>query len=243
MDYVLRFYRDWMKRDELDAFDVKVRETDLSIRAHGDQSAEALKLVKRLRADIEMYAERHPGFIESLDPWPDDAAAPDVVREMLRSTARYGVGPMAAVAGAIAQAVGRKLLEHSNEVIVENGGDIFLQMNRPVKLMLYSGEASPFGGRLILKINAPGRPRGVCTSSATIGPSLSFGRTDAVMIIADDAALADAAATAVANRVKTAEDVAQTLEDEKERRVLRGAVITIGHTLGAFGDVELEEAH
>ncbi len=239
MDYVLRFYRDWMKQDDLKAFRVKVRETDLDVRAREDLSAETLKLVKRLRGDIEMYADRHPGFIETLAPWPDDPSAPEVVREMLRATERYGVGPMAAVAGAIAEAVGRKLLERSPEVIVENGGDIFLRMDRPVKLMLYSGEQSPFGGKLILKIDAPGEPRGVCTSSAKIGPSLSFGNTDAVMIVADSAGMADAAATAVANRVKSPEDVARALEDERKRGLLRGAVITIGETLGAFGEVEI----
>jgi hypothetical protein len=239
MDYVLRFYRDWMKQDDLKAFKVKVKETDLDVRASEDLSGETLKVVKRLRADIETYADRHPGFLSSLAPWPDDSSAPDVVREMLRATARYGVGPMAAVAGAIAEAVGRKLLERAPEVIVENGGDIFFQMNRPVRLRLYSGESSPFGGKLVLKIDAPGRPRGVCTSSATIGPSLSFGATDAVMIIADSASLADAAATAVANRVKTPADVARALEDERQRKLLLGAVVTIGDTLGAFGEVEI----
>ena len=242
MDYVLRFYRDWTKQDVLKAFQVTVRETDLDVRAHEDLSVPTLKIIKRLRADIELYAEGHPGFVESLSPLPDDPSAPEVVREMLRATARYGVGPMAAVAGAIAEGVGRRLLEHSPEVIVENGGDIFLKMSRPVKLMLYSGEQSPFGGKLILKINAPGEMRGVCTSSATIGPSRSFGGTDAVMIIADSATLADAAATAVANRVKSPEDVARALQDEQSRGLLRGAVITIGDTLGAFGEVEIEEA-
>jgi uncharacterized protein len=241
MDYVLRFYRDWMKQDDLTAFEVKLRETDLAVRARSDLSPETRRLVRRFRSDVEIYADTHPGFVESLAPWPDDESAPPLVREMLRNTALYGVGPMAAVAGAVSDAVGRELLKLSPEVIVENGGDIFLQMNRTVKLMLYSGEESPFGGKLILRIDAPGEPRGVCTSSAKIGPSLNFGNIDAVMIIADSAALADAAATAVGNRVKEPGDVNRVLEDEKSRGLLRGAVITIGDTLGAFGDVVLEE--
>ena len=241
MRYVLRFYRDWVKRDDLTTFEVKLHQTDLSVRAHSDLTGETLRLVRRLRADIETYADEHPGFLEAMTAWEDDASAPPVVREMIRTTACYGVGPMAAVAGAVAEAAGRRLLEYTPEVIVENGGDVFLQMNRPVRLMLYSGEESPFGGRLVLKIDAPGQPRAACTSSAFIGPSLSRGWTDAVLIIADNAALADAAATAIGNRVKSPEDVHTALEEEKRRGLLRGVVITIGETFGAFGDVQLEE--
>jgi hypothetical protein len=241
MNYVLRYYRDWVRQDDLVTFEVKLRQTDLQVRAHADLRDEALREVKRFRRDIEVYAETHPGFVEALNSWEDDPSAPDVVRDMLRSTALYGVGPMAAVAGAIAQAVGRKLLELSSEVIVENGGDVFLRMNRPVKLLLYSGEESPFRRRLVLRIDAPGESRGVCTSSARVGPSLSFGETDAVLTVASNAALADAAATAIGNRVLRPEDVTGVLEEEKSRGLLRGAVVTVGRTFGAFGEVQLEE--
>lgn len=241
MDYTLRFYRDWVKQSGLTGFEVKFRETDLAIGAHSDLTAETLGLVRRFRSDIELYAETHPGFLEALEPWDDDPAAPGVVREMMQASARYGVGPMAAVAGCVAEAVGRGLMELTPEVIVENGGDVFLLMNRPTRLMLYSGGESPFAGKLVIRIDAPGEPRGVCTSSARVGGSLSRGRTDAVLAIADSAALADAAATAIGNRVKRPEDVATVLEDEKTRGLLRGAVVTIGETFGAFGEVVLEE--
>jgi uncharacterized protein len=241
MNYVLRFYRDWVKQDDLTTFEVKLRETDLSVRAHSDLRDEALEEVKRVRRDIEVYAETHPGFLQALTSWQDDPSAPEVVRQMLRSTALYGVGPMAAVAGAVAEAVGRKLLEKSPEVIVENGGDIFLRMDRPVKLLLYSGEESPFNRRLVFRIDAPGECRGACTSSARVGPSLSFGETDAVLAVAANAALADAAATGMGNRVLGPEDVTGVLEEEKSRGLLRGAVVTVGGTFGAFGEVQLEE--
>lgn len=241
MAYELRFYRDWVKADELTSFEVKLRETDLAIRAHSDLTAEASKRVKRVRRDLEIYAESRPGFFWAMTPRRVDPDSPDIVREMVESAALYGVGPMAAVAGAIAQAVGRELLKFSPEVIVENGGDVFLQMNRPTRLMLYSGEKSAFGGKLVVKIDAPGEPRGVCTSSARIGPSLSHGAADAVLAISDNAALADAAATAIGNRVKSPQDVPDVLEQEKSRGLLLGAVVTIGETFGAFGEVELEE--
>jgi len=241
MNYVLRFYRDWVKQDDLTTFEVKLRETDLQVRAHSDLRAEALAEVKRVRRDIEVYAETHPGFLDALSSWQDDASAPEVVRQMLVSTALYGVGPMAAVAGAVAEAVGRKLLEKSPEVIVENGGDVFLRMDRPAKLLLYSGEESPFNRRLVVRIDAPGECRGACTSSARVGPSLSFGETDAVLAVAANAALADAAATGIGNRILGVEDVAGVLEEEKTRGLLRGAAVTVGQAFGAFGEVQLEE--
>jgi len=147
MDYSLRFYRDWVKQDGLVSFEVKLRETDLAIRAHSELSEVASDELRRIRTDIELYGELHPGFIEAMTPVSDDPSAPEVVREMMRCSTSYGVGPMAAVAGAVAEAVGRRLLEKSPEVVVENGGDVFLLMNRPVRLMLYSGEESPFGIR------------------------------------------------------------------------------------------------
>lgn len=241
MTYELRYYRDWVKKDGLVDFEVKDHETDLAVRAEKDLARETLKLVRRFRADIELYADAHPGFLEALTPTPEDAAAPDIVQAMIQAALVYGVGPMASVAGALAEFVGTELLRRTSQVVVENGGDVFLKMNRPVRLLLYSGETSPFGGKLLLKLDAPGEALGACTSSAHVGPSLSYGHADAVMAIAESAALADAAATAIGNRVKSPEDVTGALEQEQSRGLLRGVVITIGDTLGAFGEIELEE--
>ena len=93
-----------------------------------------------------------PEFLTSFSPLPEDPDAPIIVRSMLTAGAEYGVGPMAAVAGAVAQEVGRELLAHTPEVIVENGGDIFLMMSRPVRLGLYAGPDSPFTGKIVLKL-------------------------------------------------------------------------------------------
>ncbi len=115
-----------------------------------------------------------------------------------------GVGPMAAVAGAIAECVGRELLEFSPEVIVENGGDIFLKVSHRRTVGIFAGD-SPLTGRIGIQIEARDTPLGVCTSSGTVGHSLSFGRADAVVVLAPAAALADAAATAIGNRVSRKE--------------------------------------
>jgi len=164
-----------------------------------------------------------------------------VVRAMIAAGRAYEVGPMAAVAGAVAQAVGEGLLRWSPEVIVENGGDVFLKMDRAVELGLYAGADSPFSGTIRLRVETEGEALGVCTSSGTVGHSLSFGRADAVTAVAGDAALADAAATAIANRVESADDVERVLKEERERGLLKGLLVVIGKRIGAFGAVALAQ--
>jgi hypothetical protein len=146
---------------------------------------------------------------------------------------------MAAVAGAIAEGVGHELLRRSPQVIVENGGDIFIKTNQPRRISLYSGPDSPFSRKLALRVDSSAGSLGVCTSSGTVGHSLSFGRADAVVIIADSIALADAAATAVANTIREPGDIQPALEREKRRGLLRGLLIAIGDHLGAWGEIEL----
>jgi hypothetical protein len=145
---------------------------------------------------------------------------------------------MAAVAGAIAQYVGADLLKLSPELIVENGGDIFLKSKGERVVAIYAG-GSPLSGKIGIRIKGAATPLGVCTSSGTVGHSLSFGRADAVVAVAKSAILADAAATAVGNRVKTVADITAGLEYAKGIDGLLGAVIILGEKFGAWGDVEI----
>ena len=147
---------------------------------------------------------------------------------------------MASVAGALAEAVGQDLLAESEEVIVENGGDIFLRSAREVRVGIFAGE-SPLSLRVGLAVEAAPHPWGVCTSSGSVGPSLSFGRADAVCILSPSASLADAAATAVGNRVRTPADLEKGLERAREIEGVSGAVIILGEKLAAWGKVKLTE--
>jgi len=187
---------------------------------------------------LESYLAAHPGFLEALAPWPEDPFAPGVVREMIAAAARVGVGPMAAVAGALAQRVGRALSPQSPEVIVENGGDIYLKLQQPATIALFAGK-SPLSGKVGLKIDPAWGPLGVCTSSGTVGHSLSFGRADAACVLAADAALADAAATALGNRVPAAGSIPAALEWAGTIPEILGAVVIVGEKMGAWGRVEL----
>jgi len=237
-EYVERFYRGWTGTKDLVPFEVKVRESDLLILAERRLEQEALSALLATRAAIERYIERDPVFAATHAPHAVDADAPDVVKEMANAAAKWNVGPMAAVAGAVAERVGRALATHSSAVIVENGGDVFALASRPVRFALFAGNNSPFSGDLVFEVDA-GHGVGVCSSSGTVGPSFSYGLADAVTTIAGSGAEADAAATAVANRVLEESDVDRAIEDAEYRSRLIGLVVAKGSRLGVWGGLKL----
>ncbi len=238
--YRERTYRRLEGTAGLLSFTVQVRETDLQIQAPILLPAEATTLVLQYRAQLEGYIRRTPGFLRSLVPLPLDPLAPLVVKKMLAAGMVAGVGPMAAVAGAMAEVVGRRLLaEHRiEEVVVENGGDIFLHLREDCLVGIFAGQ-SALSQRVAIKIKAGQMPLGICTSSATVGPSLSLGQADAVTVLAPDAALADAAATCLGNATKSGRDLQRVLELAKTIPGLLGVVVIIDNRLGAWGEVEL----
>ena len=238
MQYLERTYRHNILKNNLQSYQVTVRETDLFISSDIELKQAALQSVHRHRAHLEAYIAGHPEFLSALSPLKNDDLAPDIVRDMLKAAQLAGVGPMAAVAGAVAQHVGQDLLRLTPNVIVENGGDIFLKCNEEVKIGIFAGE-SPLSHKLAIRIRPEETPIGVCTSSATVGPSLSFGRADAVCVKSVSVAVADAAATAIGNRVKTKKDIKKALAFGSQIRDVLGIIIIIGEELGAWGNLEL----
>ena len=233
-----RSYRYWIKDGDLVSFNVTVKETDLYLRAQRSLKEEALKAILECRTSLEKYIKHHPNFLTALEPLPVAEDAPQMVREMAEAAQGVGVGPMAAVAGAIAEGVGRKLMALSPEVIIENGGDIFLHIRKRRTVGVYAGD-SPFTGRLALLIEPEETPLGICTSSGTVGPSVSFGRADAVIVLSPSAALADAAATAIGNLVKEASDIPKGIAFSQGIAGLGGVVIIKGDRIGVWGQVKL----
>lgn len=236
--YEERTYRDLVKTDDLVKFEVIVKETDLLIRAEKDLSREAREAVLKYRHQLETYISLHPEFQRSLVPIEDDVFAPEIVREMIRVSRLARVGPMAAVAGAVAEFVSKDLLRSSKDVIVENGGDIYLAASRERTVGIYAGD-SPFSLKLGITVEAEETPMGICTSSGTVGPSLSFGKADAVCILSKSAALADAVATAVGNVVQEKKDIERGLERGREIEGVLGILIIVGDKIGVRGDVKL----
>lgn len=237
--YKERSYRQWIQSEDLVSFEVKDKETDLFIVAKKNLEEQARESVLNNRLEIERYIIKNADFYTSLEPVSVDEKAPDIVKSMAGAARNAGVGPMAAVAGAIAEFVGRDLLAFTDEVIVENGGDIFIVSSKKRVLGIYAGDASPFTGKLAMEIEPAKEGIGVCTSSGSVSHSLSFGKADAAIIISNNTALADAVATATANVVKGPEYVEKAIEFAKSVKGVRGVVVMIGDKMGSWGEVIL----
>jgi ApbE superfamily uncharacterized protein (UPF0280 family) len=167
--------------------------------------------------------------------------APRIVKHMAKAAKNANVGPMAAVAGAIAEFLGKDLLRKGNkDVIVENGGDIFLKTRKTNVVGIYCGKSNLFKG-LGLEIKPKDTPLGICTSSGTVGHSLSFGLADAVVVLSKSAILADAVATAAGNRVKSRQDLQKAVAFASSIKGVLGAVIIIKNNIICWGKVEFTE--
>ena len=236
--YEKRVYRNLVKTDDLVKFEVIVKETDLLVRAERDLANETRESVLKYRHQLETYIETNPEFQRSLIPLKDDPYAPEIVREMIRTSQLAQVGPMAAVAGALAEFVAKDLSPISKEVIIENGGDIYLAITRERTIGVFAAD-SPLSLKIGVVISPEDSPLGVCTSSGTVGPSLSFGKADAVCILSKSATLADAAATAVGNIVKEKKDIELGLERGKEIKGVLGMLIIVGEKVGIWGKIKL----
>jgi uncharacterized protein len=239
--HIDRTYRRLTSICNYSQFTVKISETDLFILADSDLSDLACRSAMRCRVQIEEYIRIHPEFRTSLVPVSGDKLAPDIVKDMLTASDRSGVGPMASVAGAIAEHVGKDLLKASANVMVENGGDIYLNVADPVLIGIFAGD-SPLTGRIALSIEAKETPVGICTSSGTVGHSLSFGIADAVCIKSKSTALADAAATSVGNLIKKKSDIKKGLERAMSIPGIQGVLIITGDTMAVQGNMELRRA-
>lgn len=236
--YQPRTYRHWIRDTDLTSFSAVVKETDLRISARTNLRRKALRLVSKYRTTLERYIKQHPAFLTSLEALPIDDDTPHIVKLMLEAASKAGVGPMASVAGAIAECVGTELSAFSPEVIVENGGDIYLRSLKKRVIGIHAGN-SPLSGNIGLEINRRDTPLGICTSSGTVGHSLSYGKADAVVALSRSATLADAAATAIGNLIKEPADISDGIEVAKSIAGLKGVIIIIGSDMGLWGEVKI----
>ncbi len=241
--YEERTYRNRISSGNLKSFGVTVQETDLWICADPLSAARTLtdqakEQVFRVRGQIEAYIRCYPDFIKTLVPWTATEPVPPVIREMTDAGRRAGVGPMAAVAGAVAAAVGTDLLAVSREVIVENGGDVFVKLNRPFTYGVFAGK-SKLSMRFGIRLDGGGAPLGVCTSSGTIGHSYSRGKADAVCVVSSSCAVADAAATAICNQVISEKTIQPAIDFGRQIQGVTAIVVIVGDNAGIWGDAEM----
>ena len=180
----------------------ELKETIVTIVAEEYRHIEAAEsTLKMARWELERFIRKDPFFRNTLESYPvEKGNAPEVVCRMTRSCEPFGLGPMAAVAGTFAQlAVERMVLDGAAHAVVDNGGDICIYSSEPVTVGLYTG--TEHFKDLAVEHPPSSRPLSICSSSGTVGPSISFGESDLVTIAAVDCSLADAAATAVGNLV------------------------------------------
>ena len=233
-----RTYRNLIDSSELIPYRVVVKETDLMVYSETKLVDETKELVLEQRGYVEAFIASHPEFAAALVPWPYDGPAPGIIVNMLNAARNAGVGPMAAIAGVIAEQVGHGLLNRTNQVMVENGGDVFIKMSSPVTVGIFAGK-SPLSLQIGLRLKTVSIPQAVCTSSGTIGHSLSYGKADAVCVVADSCANADAAATAIGNLIKSPADIESAIKAGRNMGELIGIVVILGEKMGMWGDLEV----
>jgi uncharacterized protein len=236
--YEIREYRNKVKARGLISFNIAVKETDLQISADRDLSKESRDLVIGYRRQLESYILSHPDFLTTLMPYPTDPYAPYIIQAMIKATGDIGVGPMASVAGAIAQFVGMDLLQITDQVIIENGGDIFMKINREATVSIFAGE-SPLSEKFGLKIPEKMMPVGICSSSGKVGHSLSMGVSDVITVVSRSAARADGAATALGNRIRARTDLKKIAELAGAMEGVLGCVAILDDAMAMCGDIEL----
>jgi hypothetical protein len=191
--------------------------------------------IHRVRNEIIAYGDAHPEFLWSLQPVEIDSNCSQVIARMAAAANQFEVGPMASVAGAIAQEVVSYLVERGcDHVVFDNGGDIAMYISEPAIVGVYTGLRSiPHFG---FKIEHTDSMRSMCTSSLTVGHSLSLGLTDVSLVYTDDATMADAAATALGNSVQdvSRQTVEASLKQIMNQKVL-GAMVVVGDIVGHVG--------
>lgn len=241
--YENRFYRQWIKTDDLIKTYISIDETDLLILSRNRLDLKFIReRISRLRQDIKDYITKNRRFAVSLRPVAVELNAPPIVKLMAQSSNYANVGPMATVAGSIAQLITQDLLNKGcSELIIENGGDIFLTKQKRERLVAIFAGGSKFSGKLSLLIKPAQTPCGICTSSATFGHSLSFGNADSVVILAKDAAVADAVATATCNLVKSISDFRKAIEFARKILGVFGILIILDNNFASWGKIEIKK--
>ncbi len=203
MSYEERFYREQHNSTDLISYEVIIEESDLMVASTTNISDQLKGYLKQYRKTLEKACHEITLFKESLVPLNITSTDP-MIQQMLTASQLAQVGPMAAVAGTVSEFIGKKAIANNDtkEIIVENGGDIYMDSQSDRRIMIYAGD-SKLSNKIGLLIRKEMMPLGICTSSGTLGHSLSFGKADAVVVLSKNTSLADAVATSVGNLILT----------------------------------------
>jgi ApbE superfamily uncharacterized protein (UPF0280 family) len=232
-----RFYRSFIEGREFLKFEVRIEETDLLIIAKRNLKEEIYNEVKKQREILKEYIKKNPEFYYSFKP-VIAKSNDEIIKLMSESSFLTKTGPMASVAGAIAEITGKKFLNFSDEIIIENGGDIFAKMGRDFIVGIYAG-SSPFSMKIGIKLKKREIPYGIATSSGTIGHSFSFGDADAVCVVSPSATLSDGSATYFGNLIKGKIDKEMIIKELNDFPFIEGIVIIRRKEIFLWGNIEI----
>lgn len=218
---------------------IKIDETNILLKTDLENH-NLQNFILRQRMELIDYIRKNNNFLVSFEPL-NVRKGPYIVRIMAKAGQIADVGPMAAVAGTISQFSMYFLINKGAKyAIVENGGDIALKINKDVFMGLYAGNSS-LSGKIGFKIKHEKTPMGICTSSGTVGHSISLGRADSVTVFADKSSIADALATSIANEANgdIDSDAVQNCLDKADnyKEYFRGVMIVVGESAGTVGKI------
>ena len=215
---------------------IQIKESVLTVLCESHFKKTAFNAVCAARSIIEIYLEQNPDFAGSFLPLSVADDAPELIRKMSMAALAMNVGPMAAVAGTIAEYALTALLNAGvAEAVVDNGGDIALKVNEPVHIGIYGGKSAV--KNLAFHVGPTQEILSICTSSGTVGHSFSYGKADAAVVLSADASLADAAATALGNRIIIPADLSTAFDFLKEQDGILGALAICQDQVGLFGEL------
>jgi len=241
-----RTYRNQFNIARFTGFEVKHAETDLWIGIDPESYKPEMKEVaadkiKDLRQKLDDYIQTEPFFKKSLKPFQPGEKAPPEAIEMAEAAKKAGIGPMSTVAGLFAREIGNEIIQNFSprELVIENGGDIYAMLNKELVLSVFAGD-SPLSERIGLKITSENSTLGICTSAGTVGPSLSYGKADAVVVIAENVLIADAFATAFGNKIKSPDDVEKIINQAEKYPEILSLLIICEDKIGVRGDYEIK---
>ena len=245
-EYKERTYRKQFRDERRKGFVVKYKETDVWIGVdrtsfHPGMPNFALQTIRTLRNTADSYLSQDTEYAAALLPYQTRENAPQILKQMSEISYKTGVGPMSAIAGTFAYHIAHELKKHFDirEIIVENGGDIYADIKDDIDVSIFAGD-SPLSEKVGLHIDAKESPLGICTSSGTVGPSLSFGKADAVMIVCKDVLLADSYATVFANQIQTSNDIGSVLEKIGYKKDIISALLIKDDKMGIAGKFKMK---
>jgi len=240
-----RFYREQMGIGRFKSFVVAYKDSDLWIGVDNVSFNPSMvefttnKLIE-IRTTLESFITTYPLFSTSYSPIKLPEICPEIASIMGEAASVAGTGPMAAVAGAFSEYIGKAIQQEYaiNEIVVENGGDIYLYLKSDLIFSVYAGNSN-LSGKIGVKIPYDFTPLGICTSAGKVGPSVSFGKADAVVVACKNTALADAYATAFGNIVSTGSDISLAIEKAKICTEIKSILIICENKVGVYGQFDL----